>query len=44
MWFRVKIKFFEIILFHLMIELEPPPSVDRPKIILFNAWFCHEMK
>jgi len=25
---------------------EPPPSVDRrnPKIILFQAWFHHEMK
>jgi len=23
---------------------EPPPSVDRPKIILFHAWFDHEMK
>jgi len=23
---------------------ERPPSVDRPKIILFHAWFHHEMK
>jgi len=23
---------------------EPPPSVDCPKIILFQAWFHHEMK
>ena len=21
-----------------------PPSVDRPEIILFRAWFRHEMK
>jgi len=23
---------------------EPPPSVDRPNIILFKAWFHDEMK
>jgi len=23
---------------------EPPPSVNHPRIILFHAWFYHEMK
>jgi len=23
---------------------DPPPPVDRPKIILFQAWFHHEME
>jgi len=23
---------------------EPPPSVDRPTVLLFQAWFHHEMK
>ena len=27
-----------------IILAEPPPSVGRPKIILFHAWFHHEMK
>ena len=37
--------------FHIKIKLflnnfspEPPPSVDRPIFLIFQAWFHHEMK